>query len=103
MDMKRLASRMAQEQPETDVNVDDFLQPQTEYSCHVELSITAEFEGSVSKEELLTKLKSELTAALKKSMIITSKDFDLKPTGVNVRELKFDCAVNNVEGDELLE
>jgi len=48
----------------------------------------------------LKKLKAELIAAIKKSVIVTSKELSLKPTGVRVRELKFDCAVDSLSDEE---
>ena len=86
------------------VKTDDaILKPITEYACQIEVSMDATFEGNVSKQQLLRKMKSELVAAIKESATRVAREFDLESKGVRVQPLKFECAVNDQAGpDELL-
>lgn len=81
------------------------LDPLTEYSCHVELSLSADFEGSVSQKLLMKKFRSELGAAIRAAASITAKDLRLDPPTVKVQPIRFECATNDQvaleESDEL--
>ncbi len=73
----------------------NLLQPLTEYSCHAELSISVDFEGDVAKRNLEKKFRQELMAAVKESMNIIAKEFNLTANDVNVQPIKFEIAVND--------
>lgn len=74
---------------------DDMLRSTTEYSCRMDLSISADFEGQISKDKLIKKLKAEMTAAIKAAMGIVARDFGLESTGVRVQPVRVDCAMND--------
>ena len=71
------------------------LTPATEYSCQVELSLTADFEGNVSKSNLLKKLQTELVAAIQTGVKMVARDFAIQATGITVRPLNINCAVTD--------
>lgn len=71
------------------------LRPVTEYSCRMDLSISADFEGKIPKDRLVKKLKAEMTAAVKAAMSIVARDFGLESTGVNVKPVRVECAMND--------
>lgn len=77
------------------------LSPETEYSIQVDLSITADFEGSVDRQSLTKKFKDELVAAIKSSMSITARELNLTATGARVKPVKIDCVVNEPPEAEL--
>lgn len=81
------------------------LQPLTEYSCRADVSISVDFEGRVSKNALLKKLKDELSSAIRAAVSIVAKDTGLDASSVKVQPIKFDCAVNDQamleESDEI--
>lgn len=73
----------------------DMTAPVTEYSCQIELSMSADFEGQIEKQRLIKKLKAELTASLRAAMGIVARDFGLQSTGVEVRPIRVECAVSD--------
>lgn len=75
------------------VKTEDMLASSTEYSCKVDLSLTADFEGSVGKQKLLKKLRTELVAAIQGAVSVTAREYGLDPTGVHVKPIKVECAV----------
>ena len=79
--------------PEVD---SDVLQAEPEYACHIELDITANFEGRVEKKALIQKIKAELLTAIKGSMTTVSRELNLSSRGVTVRPLRLECDVNDV-------
>ena len=74
---------------------DDMLRLTTEYSCRMDLSISADFEGQIPKDKLIRKLKAEMTAAVKAAMGIVARDFGLESTGVRVQPVRVECAMND--------
>jgi hypothetical protein len=73
----------------------EMLSPSTEFSCQVDISLSADFEGSVAESALKKKLKNELVAAIKAGIVSTARGFNLQATGVLVKPLRIDCAVND--------
>jgi hypothetical protein len=92
MDFSKIASKITE--------VESVLEPITEYSCQVELSITVNFEGNVDKENLLNKVKYELTSAVQTGMTTVARDFDLKSNGATIHPIKMQCDSNS---DSLVE
>jgi hypothetical protein len=74
----------------------DTLKSETEYSCRIELNITANFEGHVDKSHILKKLKSELIAAIKSGVTTTSRELNIASTGVTVQPIRLECDVNDL-------
>jgi len=77
------------------VESETMLRPQTEYSCRVEIALTADFEGNVAKKNLIKKLKNEIITAIKTGVEQVSTDMELQATGVVVSPLRVECAVND--------
>jgi hypothetical protein len=77
------------------LKTDDILEPKTEFSCQVELSLTADFEGMIPKDKLLKKLKAEIVSALQVGVETTAREYHLKPTGIHVRPIRVECAVSD--------
>lgn len=73
----------------------DMTAPVTEYSCQVELSLSADFEGTIDKQRLIRKLRTELSASIRAAMAIVARDFGMRSTGVDVRPVRVECAVND--------
>ena len=73
----------------------DFVTPKTEYSAHIDLSITVEFEGDVAKEALEKKIQSELIAAIQNGMTIVADEFDLQSATAHVKPIRMELAVND--------
>lgn len=84
-------------EPEEEVMTDDMLEPKTEYSCQLQLSITADFEGEVDKNKLLRKLKNETINAIKTSVGITATEYGLDATKITVQPINVECATNSIE------
>lgn len=74
---------------------DQLLSPETEYSCQVEISLSADFEGNVARQQLIRKLKSEIVAAIKAGVTTVAREFRIQATGVLVKPLKVEIAVND--------
>jgi len=74
---------------------DDMLRPTTEYSCRLEFSVSADFEGQVPKDRLVRKLKAEMTASVRAAMGIVARDFGLESTGVQVQPVRVEVAMND--------
>jgi len=73
----------------------DFTTPRTEYSAHIDLSITVDFEGNAAKEALEKKIQSELIAAIQNGMTIVAEEFDLQSTVARVKAVNMELAVND--------
>lgn len=79
------------------------LEPSTEYSCRMEISLSADFEGDVVKKDLIKKLKSEVIASIKSGMEQVSRDLGIRGTGVVIKPLQVECVANSVAtGDDAL-
>lgn len=95
----RLASRIAaQNDEELDESLDvlddhDTFKPSTEYSCRIELSMIATFEGSVSKKDLMKKIQDEVKSSIKSGMQIVSNDLNLHSTEIKVFPIIMECVV----------
>ncbi len=95
-------SKPAKKRPATtkrrslDSTPDDMLRSETEYSCRVELSITASFEGRTDKHKLLKKVKLELLNAIKSGITTVARETNLASTGVSVQPLKMEIDVNDM-------
>jgi hypothetical protein len=69
-------------------------------TCSTELSISVNFNGSVSQPALLKKLNAELTAAVRSAVSITSREMHVKATGVTLRPIEIDA---KTKGDSEIE
>lgn len=74
---------------------EDVLVPSTEYSCRMEVSFSADFEGDVAQRDLVKKVKTEVMAAMKSAMKQVARDLGLTSTGLTVQPLQVECAVND--------
>jgi hypothetical protein len=73
----------------------DFVSPKTEYSAHIDLSITVNFEGDVAKDILEKKIQNELIAAIQNGMTVVAEEFDLQSTTARVKPIKMELAIND--------
>lgn len=73
----------------------DVLEAEVEYACRIELDLTATFEGHAEREKLLKKVKAEIVSAIKSGMTTVARDLNLSQTGVTVRPIRMECAVND--------
>lgn len=73
--------------------------PSTEFSCHLELVLNANFEGDSSKQAVMKKLRGEILAAVNQAAKITARDLLLETKSVSVKPVVFDCAVNSIDND----
>lgn len=76
------------------------LRPETEYSVNVDLSLSADFEGTTSKNKLLKKFQSELFAAIKESVATTARELGLQSTGVMVKPIEVGVAVTDMTSSD---
>src|SRR5512136_613724 len=73
----------------------DFVAPKTEYSAHIDLSITVNFEGDVAKDIIEKKIQNELIAAIQNGMTIVAEEFGLQSTTARVKPIKMELAIND--------
>jgi hypothetical protein len=76
----------------------DGLSIPTEYSCRMQIDMTATFEGTVSKADLIGKIKEHLKTALKSGMQKAAGEMSLQSTDVKVMPIQMDVAV--LDGSE---
>lgn len=74
---------------------ENVLQPQTEYSCFMDISLTADFEGVVGQASLSKAIKNEVIAAIKEGMQQVARNLELRGTGIVVQPLKLEIAIND--------
>ncbi len=86
------------EEADESKKLDNILEPSTEYSVQLELSLIADFEGDTSKSKLLNLLKKELVASVRSSMSTVAKELKLKPIKAVIKPLKIECAINDQSG-----
>lgn len=79
--------------PETDMT-----KPTSEYSCRVDLSLSVDFEGSIDKARLTKAVKQELSNAIKSSMAVISRSFQLGVSNLQLGHISIDCAVVDHSG-----
>lgn len=79
---------------------DPILAPGTEYSCQADISFSADFEGNVSKGQLTKKLRQEIISAIKESVSVVAREFQIQATGILVKPLKVECVINSVSTSE---
>ncbi len=60
----------------------------SEHICKIELELSVNFKGDVDDKRLISKIKSELTASISAAMNIVARDFDLKPTNLEVKPVR---------------
>lgn len=106
MDLSKIAARVAsahiaRRKPKSRSKGADrsALEDQTEYSCRMEIELSADFEGSASKQALIKKFKNEVMAALETSMEICARDLELDATSITIRPLRMDCTVTEPDED----
>jgi hypothetical protein len=96
--LKKIHAALGEEEPEPEPELEepepDILSPKTEYSIQLDLSLTADFEGSTDRQGLVKKFKDELVAAIKSSMSITARELNLTATGARVQPINIECVVN---------
>lgn len=73
----------------------DVLAPKTEFSVRAEISLSVDFEGDVTKQQLLKKLRNEVMAAIKQAVTITANELQAAPSTVMVKPISFEVAVND--------
>lgn len=81
----------------------DSLKNRTEYSCKMDISLTVDFEGEISKKDLSKYLKSEIVNSIKSGMTLLSNSHGLECNNVLVQPLQVECVVNDtstIEDDE---
>ncbi len=112
MDHARIASRLIEarkrsrfieddgESSHDELGPENILKSATEYSCHMEISLSSDFEGDVSKGDLIKKVKTEVIAAIKTGMEQVARDLGISGTGIVVKPLKVDCVINGIDVDD---
>jgi len=73
----------------------DGLLVKTEYSFRIELVLTANFEGAVSSQQLVDKLKIELKSGLETAMQNVADDLSLDNVAVHVKPVDFALSIND--------
>lgn len=71
----------------------DITQGNLEYACRMEVGIDANFEGSISKEELVSSIKKNLKASISLAMKQLAEELSLSSVDVKVRPVVTDCAL----------
>lgn len=74
---------------------EDVLESAPEYSLHIELDITADFEGRTNKASLIRKVKAEILSAVKNAMTESARSLNLKSSGATVRPIRLECDIND--------
>jgi hypothetical protein len=85
----RVAGRIASSTHES------LTRPLTEYSVRMDISFSADFEGTVAKNLLVDKIESEVVSALESSIKIISRELKLDPGRVLVKPLRIEVAMND--------
>ena len=83
--------------------VQNILAPQTEYSCQLDVSITADFEGNTTKSKLTKVLKSQVVKAIQAGVVTTSRELGIQATNILIKPLDIQVAVNDsasIEDDD---
>ena len=87
------------EDPE-EIAAGDMTDPKTEYSCQIQMSVTADFEGdptttSVNKSQLVKKLKTEIVNQIRAGVGITAREYGLQATQITIPPINVECAVTS--------
>ncbi|HED05688.1 MAG TPA: hypothetical protein ENI61_03280 [Ignavibacteria bacterium] len=75
----------------TRIALDDENDLVSEHICNIELELSVNFKGDVDKKQLISKLKSELSASISASMNIVARDLNLKPINLEVKPVLVEC------------
>jgi len=86
-----------EETEDEEESTDSILKPKTEYSCQLQISIIADFEGEVDQGKLKRKLKTESINAVKAGVATTAREYRLEATQITVQPISIECAVNSIE------
>lgn len=73
----------------------DMLQPKTEFSVRAEIALAVDFEGDITKSQLVKKLRNEIMAAIRQAVKITADELRAEPSTVVVQPISFDVAMND--------
>lgn len=95
---KEMPQPIEDEQPSREApepSATDLLSANTEFSVRAEVSLSVDFEGSVSQSKLKKKFRNELMAAIKEAVTITANSLQVSPSTVVVQPIMFDVAVND--------
>ena len=65
----------------------------TEYSCRLDISLTANFEGDTTKAKVMKKLRSEVVAAIQSGVTLAARDLGIQAANVLVKPLNVECDV----------
>jgi hypothetical protein len=80
---------------EPEMETEGILEARSEYSCQIELSIVADFEGSANKNKLIKRIKKELELSIKNGLTTVARELELEPVSARVKPIKLECAVND--------
>jgi len=95
--VKPVEPELPEEIEEEEESTDSILKPKTEYSCQLQISIIADFEGEVDQSKLKKKLKTETINAVKAGVATTAREYNLEATQITVQPINIECAVNSIE------
>lgn len=88
--------------PRKEIHMNDMSIPSTEYSVHMDLTLSVEFEGNVEKPVLITKLKQEIVSSIESGITSAARSLDLSANNLRVKPLKVDLVINDAASlDEL--
>lgn len=73
----------------------DVLAARTEFSVRADISLSVDFEGDVTQQQLVKKLRNEVMAAIKQAVTITANELQAEPSTVMVKPISFEVAVND--------
>jgi len=71
-----------------------------EYSVQTEITLSANFEGKVSKPTLIKKLKSEIMASLESAVKITARELRLESTGLTLKPVRIDVGIRSRDDED---
>ena len=86
VDLVSIASRVASRRESLE-------RPGTESSVMMDITFSADFEGTVSKDVLTKKFEDEVMAALESSIKIISRELRIHPTQVRVKPLQIEVDI----------
>lgn len=84
---------VSQESQEREYPETDMTKPTSEYSCRVDLSFSADFDGSIDKAGLTKAIRQELTNSIKSSMAVVSRSFQVGVSNIQLSQISVDCAI----------
>jgi hypothetical protein len=73
----------------------DITTPFTEFSCRADISLSMDFEGQASKQNLVNAVKNEINATIKETAVSIARGFQLNLTNITVGPMTVECAVTD--------